>query len=300
MASTHIITHRGLEPAKLDFYPESSLEAFADQLSRGFGIEFDPNFAKDGIVVWHDPTLERLSDEQDKRSLSDLTVEELSQIKFWNKNHTTEGRIPTFDEVMELIRNSESRINALHFKGKFQDPLKIALLINHLERYSDVLPKILIFDVKPQTAKTLLATFPDLQLAPSVAHQYDVGRYNSFVAETLIETDEAAKMLKDGVFGKNPWVWLDEWDLADENGGTKQLYTKEVFDKMRAGGAKIALVTPELHGTSPHLLAGEAHPDAPKGDTEKLFKRIKEILALQPDAICTDYPEEAKNLILSF
>ena len=65
---------------------------------------------------------------------------------------------------------------------------------------------------------------------------------------------------------------------------------------MRGVGAKIALVTPELHGTSPHLLAGEAHPDAPKGDTETLFKRIKEIIDLKPNAICTDYPEEVSKL----
>ena len=295
MASIFILTHRGLEPSKSDFYPESSFEAFQDQLSRGFGIEFDPNFAKDGIVVWHDATLSRLSEGKDERAFADVEVAELSKIKFWNKVHTTEGMIPTFDEVMELIRNSESRINALHFKGKFQDPRKIALLIEHLHRYSDILPSILMFDVKPETAKTLLNAFPDLQLAPSVAHQHDVDRFNSVVAETLIETDEAAKMLHDGVFGKNPWVWLDEWDLTDEDKKQKKLYTKEVFDKMRSAGARIALVTPELHGTSPGLYGGESHPDSK--DKETLFTRIREIIALSPDAICTDYPEEAKDLV---
>ena len=295
MSSIFILTHRGLEPTKPDFYPESSYEAFQDQLSRGFGIEFDPNFAKDGIVVWHDPTLERFSGEKDLRALHDLGVSELSQMTSWNKNHTTEGRIPTFDEVMELIRNSQSTINALHFKGKYQNPVEIKLLIEHLKRNSDVLPKLLVFDVKPQTSKELLAVFPDLQLAPSVAHRHDVQRFNPVVAETLIETDEAARVIKEGVFGKNSWVWLDEWDLADENEGTKTLYNRDVFDKMRQAGAKIALVTPELHGTSPHLLGGESHPDSK--DKETLFKRIKEIISLKPDGICTDYPEEAKSII---
>ena len=57
-------------------------------------------------------------------------------------------------------------------------------------------------------------------------------------------------------------------------------------------GYKIALVTPELHGTSPGLYGGESHKDAK--DKETLFKRIKEILSLKPDAVCTDYPEEVR------
>src|SRR3990167_4427441 len=183
-----VFTHRGLEPSKPDFFPESSFEAFENQLSRGFGIEFDPNFCKDGIVVWHDPTLERFSGGEDLRTLHDLTVAELSAMKSWNKSHTTQGRIPAFDEIIELIRKSESTINALHFKGKYQNPEDTKTLIQHLQNNSDVLSKILIFDVKPKTAETLLEVFPELQIAPSVAHQYDVSRYNSAVSETLIET----------------------------------------------------------------------------------------------------------------
>lgn len=261
-----ILTHRGLEPSKPDFYPESSYAAFKDQLSRGFGIEFDPNFTKDGIVVWHDATFER-----------------------------AKGRIPTLDQVLDLIRKSSSKINALHFKGKYQNPKDIRLLIEHLKKNSDDLGKLLVFDVKPETAKILLKEFPDLSLAPSVAHQFDVKRFNSVVAETLIETDQAIQMIRNGVFGKHPWVWLDEWDLEDENKGTKMLYTKEVFDKMRTAGAKIGLVTPELHGTSPGLYGGESHPDS--RDLPTLFNRIKEIIALSPDVICTDYPEEVSKLV---
>lgn len=294
MASNiEVFTHRGLEPSKPDFYPESSYEAFGDQLKRGWGIEFDPNFAKDGIVVWHDANLSRLSEGRDERAFRDVPVSELSEIMFWNKNHTSHGRIPTFDEVMELIRNSSSKINALHFKGKYQNPDDTNLLIKHLQNNSDVLPKLLLFDVKPETAQVLLRQFPDLTLAPSVAHQYDVLRFNSVVAETLFETDEAANLIKEGVFGRHPWVWLDEWDLEDEGKGTKKLYTEEVFEKMRKAGAKIGLVTPELHGTSPGLYGGESHPDSK--DLPTLFNRIKEIISLGPDAICTDYPEEAKK-----
>jgi hypothetical protein len=67
-----------------------------------------------------------------------------------------------------------------------------------------------------------------------------------------------------------------------------------VFKILKDEGLKVALVTPELHGTSPGLLGGEAHPDA---DKNCLFDRIQEIIDLQPDALCTDYPEEVGKLI---
>jgi hypothetical protein len=82
----------------------------------------------------------------------------------------------------------------------------------------------------------------------------------------------------------------------DKDNGTKLLYTKEVFNKLREANIKIGLVTPELHATSPNLLGGESHQDA--SSQERLFTRIKEIIKLEPDAICTDYPDLVRQLIL--
>ncbi len=285
-----IFTHRGLEPTKSDFFPESSYEAFADHLKRGFGIEFDPNFARDGIVVCHDSSLKRLSGGEDTRDFREMTLAEIAQIRYWNINHTAQGRIPTLDQVLALIRQSTSQINALHYKGKYQDEEDLQRLVTALGQNTDILPRLLIFDVKPETALKLLRVFPEIQLAPSVAHPYDVERYNSSIANTLLAVDDAEELLTKGAYGKHPWVWLDEWDLTAKDGGQKKLYTREVFTRMRSAGAKISLVTPELHGTSPGLYGGESHPDAQT--QEKLFARIREIISLEPDAICTDYPEQ--------
>jgi len=90
------------------------------------------------------------------------------------------------------------------------------------------------------------------------------------------------------------WVWLDEWDLAGPQGSTKRLYTPDTFKACRDAGLKIGLVTPELHGTSPGLLGGEAHPEASPLST--LLSRIEQILHLDPDAICTDHPDQAQAL----
>ncbi len=130
---------------------------------------------------------------------------------------------------------------------------------------------------------------PALRIAPSVALPYDITRYNDVVGKTLLSIGEvlANRDIFDG-------VWLDEWDLTDADGGMKKLYTREVFDIFQDAGLWVGLVTPELHGTSPGLLGGEAHPDAKPFDV--LAKRLAEIVSLKPDAICTDYPDYVQEL----
>lgn len=279
-----VFTHRGLEPSKPDFFPESSIEAFQDQLSRGFGLEFDPNFVKDSIVVNHDTSFKRMTNGIDTRDFHNVTVAEAIRIQY---GKTKKGRIPTFDELMNLIVNSESKMNALHLKGKFQTPEYLDRLADALKKYQNIWERILIFDAKPEAAEYLRKRGVQTHYAPSVAHPYDIKRYNSAVLGTLISIEDAVRYKQQGLYD---WVWLDEWDRTDENGKDKTLYNKRVFKILKNAGYKIALVTPELHGTSPGLLGGEAHPDAK--DKNILFARIQEIISLQPDAICTDYPEE--------
>lgn len=301
--STLIFTHRGLELSNPNFYPESSYEAFADQLARGFGIEFDPNFVKDGIVINHDATLKRISGGKDERDFHDVTVAEVTRLRYQTKNGdgtpTQEGRTPTFDELLQLIDKSNSKINALHLKGKFQDSITLNKLVNTLSHYPQLLDRIVIFDAKPETARYLrekLATLVNnnqskIHIAPSVAHPYDIARYNDAVKGTLTSIEDAMHYKQVDLYD---WVWLDEWDLADKDNGHKTLYNAHTFGKLKQAGYKIALVTPELHGTSPGLLGGEAHEDA--STKERLFARIKEIIALEPDGICTDYPIEVLTM----
>lgn len=286
MRKSQIFTHRGLEPSKPDFYSESSFEAFQDHLNRGFGIEFDPNFTTDGIIVVHDSNLARITENKDQRAISDLTTEEALNVELKN------SKICTFEELLKLIQQSSSAINALHLKGKFQKAEYLDKVAAVLTDYPDTIEKLLVFDVTPITARYLKNKNPNFHLAPSVAHPFDIQRYNQAVLGTLISVEDAIKYKQEGLYD---WVWLDEWDRTDEGGKEKKLYTKEVFDKLRNAGYQITLVTPELHGTSPGLLGGEAHQDAV--NKEKLFARIQEIISLEPDAICTDYPEETISIL---
>lgn len=284
-----IITHRGLEPDQPNFWSEGSLEAFTDQLNRGFGgIEFDANFTKDDqIIVAHDTRLSRLTDGADTREFaSSVNASEVANFRL------PRGRIPLFHEVMELIRATPgAKTNALHLKGRFQDQKHLNILVTALNDARELLPQIIIFDVKPETARIIKQALPWSRLAVSVAHPYDIERYGNVVGNTLLSMEEALHLAKLGII---EGVWLDEWDLADRDGGKKIFYNSEVFARLRSASLHVYLVTPELHGTSPRLHGGESHPDA--SSKERLYERIKEIIRLQPDAICTDHPEEVLQI----
>lgn len=279
-----IITHRGLDPSKENYFLESSLEAFEDQLSRGFGLEFDLRFTKDNqIVILHDSNLGRISLGNDMRKICEIDIDEILSMEF-NGCHIT-----SFDNLLKLIddKQSPSAISAIHLKHESQNKEKLDIILSYLNKAT--LSKFIIFDVTLDTAKYLKENSPELNLAPSVAHNFDIERYNSVVGNTLINIETILD-------NKNlfSWAWLDEWDKTDKNNGTKTLYNKETFDKLREANIKIALVTPELHATSPNLLGGEKHEDALNQD--KLFARIKEIIELKPDALCTDYPDRVNDL----
>jgi glycerophosphoryl diester phosphodiesterase len=282
----HVITHRGLDPDIPNSPSESSYEAFKSQLARGFGgLEFDPNPTKDGIIILHDADFSRPTGGKDTRKVIDITTEEALQVPLAN------GRLTTFDELMGLIKNSDSTVNALHLKARFQTPEMLERIMDALSNHQDVFPKLLVFDVKANTAKTLKNKFPKLRLAPSIAHPYDIERYGGSIGNTLLSLEEVLDLRKDGLVDG---IWGDEWDTQGENETSKLLYTPDFFEKVRNAGMFAALVTPELHGTSPGLYGGESHADAK--DIPMLMKRIKEIKLAGADYFCTDHPDAVAKL----
>ncbi len=282
----HILTHRGLDPSRKNYFLESSYEAFENQLKRGFGLEFDVQVTKNGdIIIFHDKDLERISEGTDLRKIPEITSIEFKKLVF-NGCHFV-----TLSKLIVLIDKyaAPDIIHAIHLKHYSQKKDFLDTLITTIKNLNH--KKFFIFDVTYETAKYLKEHDDKINLAPSVAHSFDIERYSGVVGGTLIPVDEILK---------NPqlfsWVWLDEWDRTDNN-GIKDLYNKEVFQKLRDHEIKIALVSPELHATSPNLFGGELHQDATT--MEKLRERLVSIIALKPDAICTDYPDMAQEIYSS-
>ncbi|KKS39426.1 MAG: hypothetical protein UU98_C0001G0031 [Parcubacteria group bacterium GW2011_GWD2_42_14] len=282
---TIILTHRGLDPDKGEYFGESSYEAFDDQLRRGFGIEFDIRFTKDRVpIALHDKTIERITHGKDSRLVSEISCEELTEI------FSSQGTLVTIPNLFSLIEKntSDATWSALHVKHDHQNESDLNTLLEILNKtdYS----KYIIFDTSIAIAKYIREKNPSIQIFASVAHPYDIKRFNSAVGGTLLSLKELEE--HSAIFSG---AWLDEWDKLDEHNNQKKLYTTDTFNRVRLKGLKIAVVSPELHGTSPNLLGNESHPDAVNKDV--LTARMQEILQLEPDAYCTDYPDHVKNLL---
>jgi hypothetical protein len=275
----HIITHRGIDSTKEHYYVESSREAFIDQLNRGYGLEFDIRLTSDKeFVVIHDQSLTRISEGKDQRKIESMPLQELLDMEFRGCH------LMSLKELLAGIQEKQKKgaLSALHLKHSTQNEETLTLLLENLKGVNTDL--FIIFDVTVKTAQYLKTKNPRLHLAPSLAHSFDIERYGEATGGTLLSLEDVKKHRE--LFD---WVWLDEWDRKDVQGGTKKFYTQELFQSLRDLGLSISLVTPELHTTSPGLLGGESHSDAK--DTETLFHRFGEILALTPDAVCTDYPD---------
>ena len=283
----HILSHRGINLSQKEYFTESSCKAFTDQVTRGFGLEFDLQFTKDKkIAVLHDHNLARLTEGKDIRKIKEIESSELWAMDF--KGY----RIISFGELLRTIQANKvnQSINAIHIKHAWQKKEYIELILAEL-KHAD-LERFIFFDLKIDTARYIKMKNPTLKLAPSVAHPYDILRYNALAGNTLFSVKEAIKHRN--IFD---WAWLDEWNLSDANNKIKKLYTREIFLKFREAGFKIALVSPELHAWLPNNLAEETHPDAKTKD--RLNKRLCEIVDLAPDAICTDHPSLVKKIASS-
>ena len=282
-----IITHRGITAENAHIFSESSREAFIFFLKQGYGIEFDVQLTKENIpVISHDNSLTRLMGDTrvELGPIVDMTEEEFLATPLKN------GHTVSLQSLIEDIGKygHPNAIHAFHLKYHLQNSNTLDILLPYLEELTKNCT-IIIFDAIPQSAQFLRRHIPDADIAASVAHQYDILRYGYSTGNTLISDD--LLITKRSNYN---WAWLDEWDTRDENGNSKKFYTQEVFQELRKHDFKIALVSPELHATSPALLGGERHLDAT--DTTNLFARIEEIVSLVPDVICTDWPNKTLSL----
>jgi glycerophosphoryl diester phosphodiesterase len=91
-----IIGHRGAR----NLWPENSLDGFRRTLALGIeGVEFDVHVARDGgLVVIHDPTLERTTEGTGR--VADRTAAELAATKLRDGNG---AGVPSLDEVLDVF-----------------------------------------------------------------------------------------------------------------------------------------------------------------------------------------------------
>lgn len=132
-----VVAHRGL----LRHAPENTLANFRACLQLRVGFELDVRRSKDGVLVCvHDGTVDRTSN--GKGNVSDLTLAELKKLDAgsWFSPDFRDQRIPTLDEVFQLVaRNKKpSILIAVDIKGEDQqieaDTVKLAEKHNVLSK----------------------------------------------------------------------------------------------------------------------------------------------------------------------
>jgi glycerophosphoryl diester phosphodiesterase len=264
-----IVSHRGLEPSNLDFYPESSYEAFREHVKKGYSIELDINFCKDEIIISHDTNLKRLCGLN--KELSELYYEDIKDIEY---GENKKGHLCTFKQIIKLITTKKDMICVIHLKGNLQKKENLDKLIKYINKHPLSIKNLLIFDLYPESAKYIKENIPHISLGCSVANNIDIKKYNNRVHGTLLSVKDAITNKRKGYYN---WAIIDEWDLYES--GT--LYTKSIFDQLKKEGYKILSIFPELH---------EDHYSAQ--NNKRLFKRMYHILELEPHAVCTNYPAE--------
>jgi len=105
---TTICAHRGAS----GYAPENTLEAFELAARQGaHSIELDAHICKSGeIVVIHDETVDRVAD--GTGTVADMTLSELKKL---NVSRPVPGfgitRIPTLEEVYDLVRTTNMMVN---------------------------------------------------------------------------------------------------------------------------------------------------------------------------------------------
>jgi glycerophosphoryl diester phosphodiesterase len=136
--------------------PENTIEAFERARAQGArAIELDVRTCKDGLVVFHDDTLARMTRSRDARRVCDVPLEELRRIDLGD------ARIPTLDEALAWARERDVAVNV---ELKHDVPDRVALARRALRA------------VRAHGADVLLSSFDPVLLALGFAFGPGVSR----------------------------------------------------------------------------------------------------------------------------
>ena len=121
--------HRGSSK----YFPENTILSLKEGIKSGSnGLEIDVHKTKDNkLVVIHDEDIQRTF--KGKGLVKNMTLEELRNFKCRNKNFedNLECRIPTLEEVLDLIRdinivlNIELKTDEIHYEGIEKDVIEL-------------------------------------------------------------------------------------------------------------------------------------------------------------------------------
>jgi len=151
-----ILAHRGL----ISMAPENTLPAFAIAVELGFDLEFDVYMTKDGrAVVIHDATVDRTTG--GAGNVMELPFARVRALDAgsWFDPAFAGVRIPTLDEVLQLVKSRERRKTVMAVNMKRLSPGIEAEIVRLFERH-DLVDHAFAFDMPLDSAKRFKAANP--------------------------------------------------------------------------------------------------------------------------------------------
>ncbi len=132
MAEPVLIAHRGLEDAR----PENTLIAFEAAMDLGMGMEFDIKMTSDQqLVVIHDDTVDRTTD--GTGNVAQMSLAQLKELDAgsWKGAEFAGAKIPTFDEVLELVSDRSNPRHLLALDVRTLQPGIINMICDALNSH---------------------------------------------------------------------------------------------------------------------------------------------------------------------
>lgn len=216
--ATQVFGHRGAS----GYAPENTLEAFDLAAKMGaHGVELDVHICRSGdLVVTHDETIERVS--EGEGWVKDLSLTELKSLHF-NKTHPeyTDARIPTLQEVFQLLHPTALKINIELKNSRINYPDLERKVIDLAEK-EDMISRIIFSSFSHPSMQRVKAIDKSLycgllyeatMVTPwAYASALGMNAIHPHFSEVLLESGECEKAHKAGI-QVNPWTVNREEDI---------------------------------------------------------------------------------------
>lgn len=218
-----VASHRAEHPA----FPENSLAAMKEAIRNGVDIiEVDVRETKDGVlVIMHDKALDRTT--TGKGPVADMTYDQLQQLFLLHNGKPTTEKIPTFKEVLDLVKGKVMLDIDYKAEGK-----RAARSTTRLLRKTKTEKQVLFFLYDYKDAPALRRMNKKIQFMTRAYSKEDVdGIFSQGIKVPVIHADDKfySDSLMGVIRGKGIRLWMnalgkyDKMERAEKDSGFNAL-----------------------------------------------------------------------------
>lgn len=205
-----VAAHRAEHPA----FPENSLAAMKEAIRHGVDIiEVDVRETKDGVlIIMHDKTLDRTT--TGKGLVADMTYGQLQQLFLLHDGKATAEKIPTFKEVLDLVKGKVMLDIDYKAEGK-----RAARSTTRLLRKTKTEKQVLFFLYDYKDAPALRRMNKKIQFMTRAYSKEDVdGIFDQGIKVPVIHADDKfySDSLMGVIRGKGIRLWMNALGKYDK------------------------------------------------------------------------------------